>query len=198
MQDMTILVAAVRFYILLLCLGIGIIAFQGDLSANLFFPAQVTTAIRYLLWSLGATLLLITLSNFASKNFLWAKLLNQEFRRLLTPLRVWQIGLIAFISGTAEEVFFRGAIQPLLGLIPTSLLFGAMHFSPHRIFLPWAVYAAFAGLVFGCLFELSTSLFPNTLSHVTINFVMILLLNYSNRNHPPIKTHSPTETSALN
>ena len=194
---MTILVAAVRFYLLLLCLGIGIIALQGDLSSSLFFPAEKATAMRYLLWSLGATLLLITISNFASKNFLWAKLLNQEFRRLLTPLRVWQIGLIAFISGTAEEVFFRGAIQPLLGLIPTSFLFGAVHLFPHRIFLPWAAYAAFAGLIFGCLFELSSTLFPNTLSHVTINFVMILLLNYSNRNHPPIKAHPPTETINL-
>lgn len=96
------------------------------------------------------------------------------------PLGTWQIGAIALFSGTAEEMFFRGAIQPLLGLVPTSLLFGAVHLIPRRVFLPWTAYAAFAGFLFGCLFELNGTLFPNTLSHVAVNFVMIWLLNHSN------------------
>ena len=176
---MTILVPALRFYLVLWLLAMGIIALQGRLSWNLFFRAEKAAAATYLLWGLGAALLLIALSLYASRNFLWAQLLDREFRKLLVPLRSWQIGAIALFSGAGEEVFFRGAIQPLLGLVPTSLLFGAVHLIPRKVFLPWAAYAAFAGFLFGCLFELSHTLFPNILSHVAVNFVMIWLLNRS-------------------
>ena len=177
---MTILAAALRFYLVLGLLAMGIIALQGQLSWRLFFPTERAAASASLLWSLGGTLLLVALSLYASRNFLWAQRLDREFRRILSPLGSWQIGAIALSSGTAEEVFFRGAIQPLLGLIPTSLLFGAVHFIPRKVFLPWAAYAAFAGFLFGCLFELNGTLFPNTLCHVAVNFVMIWLLNHSN------------------
>ena len=176
---MTILVPPLRFYLVLWLLSMGIIYLQGRLSRILFFPTERATAATFLLWGLGVALLLIALSLFASRNFRWARQLDQEFRRILAPLGSWQIGAIALFSGTAEEVFFRGAIQPLLGLVPTSLLFGAVHLIPHKVFLPWAAYAAFAGLLFGSLFELSGTLFPNTLSHVAVNFVMIWLLNHS-------------------
>lgn len=176
---MTILVPALRFYLVLCLLAVGIIALQDRLSWRLFFPVESTAAATYLLWGLGGALLLIALSLYASRNFRWAQQLDREFRKILAPLPSWQIGAIALFSGTAEEVFFRGAIQPLLGLIPTSLLFGAVHLIPRRVFLPWAAYAVFAGFLFGCLFELSGTLFPNSLSHVAVNFVMIWLLNHS-------------------
>lgn len=175
----SILVPALRFYLVLGLLAMGVIALQDRLSWGLFIPTERATAASYLLWGLGAALLLIALSLYASRNFLWAQLLDREFRRILVPLGSWQIGVIALLSGTAEEVFFRGAIQPLLGLVPTSLLFGVVHLIPRRVFLPWTAYAAFAGLLFGSLFELSGTLFPNTLSHVAVNFVMIWLLNHS-------------------
>jgi len=174
---MTILVPALRFYLVLWLLAMGIIVLQGRLSCSLFFPTERATAATTLLWGLGSALLLIALSLYASRNFGWARQLDQEFRKILVPLRSWQIGAIALFSGTAEEVFFRGVIQPLLGLIPTSLLFGAVHLIPSRVYLPWAAYAAFAGLLFGCLFELSGTLFPHTLSHVAVTFVRICRLN---------------------
>ena len=175
---MTILVPALRFYLVLGLLAMGIIALQDRLSWGLFFPTERAAA-TCLLWGLGAALLLIALSLYASRNFRWAQLLDRQFRQILVPLGSWRIGVIALLSGTAEEVFFRGAIQPLLGLVPTSLLFGAVHLIPRKVFLPWAAYAAFAGLLFGSLFELSGTLFPNTLAHVAVNFVMIRLLNHS-------------------
>ena len=176
---MTILVPALRFYLVLWILAMGVIALQGRLSWHLFFPTDRAAAATCLLWGLGGALLLIGLSLYANRNFRWARQLDGEFRKILVPLGSLQIGAIALFSGTAEEVFFRGAIQPLLGLVPTSLLFGAVHLIPRRAFLPWTAYAAFAGFLFGSLFELSGTLLPNTLSHVAVNFVMIWLLNHS-------------------
>ena len=105
---------------------------------------------------------------------------TRSSERYWCHLGSWQIGAIALFSGTAEEVFFRGAIQPLLGLIPTSLLFGAVHLIPRRVFLPWVAYAAFAGFLFRMSLRVERhTLYPNTLSHVAVNFVMIWLLNHS-------------------
>ncbi len=176
---MKILAPAIKFYLVLLFLALGTIALQDRLAWSLFFQVQKTASVTHLSWGLGAALLLIGLSLYASKNFRWAQQLDLEFQKILVPLRTWQIGALALSSGAAEEVFFRGAIQPLLGLFPTSLLFGVVHLIPRKVFLPWTAYAAFAGFLFGRLFELSQTLFPSILSHVVVNFVMIWWLNHS-------------------
>lgn len=176
---MKVLRPAIKFYSILLLLALGTIFLQGRLHISLFFQIERMGSLTNLLWGLGAALLLISLSLYASRNFQWASQLNLEFRKVLVPLPTWQIGAIAVASGTSEEIFFRGAIQPLLGLLPTSLLFGLMHLIPRRLFLPWAIYAAFTGFLFGCLLELRQNLFPSILAHVLVNFVMILVLNHT-------------------
>ena len=45
--------------------------------------------------------------------------------------------LLAMASGLGEELLFRGALQPRVGLVWASLLFGCVHFVPRREFLPW-------------------------------------------------------------
>lgn len=66
---MTILAPALRFYLVLGLLAMGIIVLQGRLSWTLFFPTERATAATCLLWGLGGALLLIVLSLYASKNF---------------------------------------------------------------------------------------------------------------------------------
>ena len=51
------------------------------------------------------------------------------FAALIRPLKlnVPEIIFISFCAGVGEEIFFRGAIQPYLGIWITSILFVAMH-----------------------------------------------------------------------
>ena len=42
------------------------------------------------------------------------------------PVLLWI--LVAVMGSCAEEIFFRGALQPLVGIIPTNVIFGFMHF----------------------------------------------------------------------
>lgn len=42
----------------------------------------------------------------------------------LTPI---QVGIVSIIAGVTEEILFRAAIQPLLGIWVTSILFIAIH-----------------------------------------------------------------------
>ena len=54
----------------------------------------------------------------------------QRCAAALGPLSLAECWLLALVSGVAEEAFFRGALQPQVGLLAASLLFGAAHFVP--------------------------------------------------------------------
>jgi len=70
-----------------------------------------------------------------------------------------------------EEVFFRGALMPWIGLVPQAILFGLLHIGPSKRFLPWTAWALLMGLVFGGLVELTGDLGGAIACHFTINFM---------------------------
>jgi len=76
---------------------------------------------------------------------------------------------LAATSGLAEEAFFRGALQPHVGLLLASALFAAAHFAPRREFLPWPFFAFAAGLAFGALFDATGSLVAPVVAHAGVN-----------------------------
>ena len=69
--------------------------------------------------------LVVLLTPWLLQRAQWARALEQELRPLLEGLPSTEIWLLALASGVAEELFFRGAMQPVLGLWLTSVIFGA-------------------------------------------------------------------------
>jgi len=126
----------------------------------------------------GAALLagvLVALAVIASTRVLvrktkWARTLHAEFREVLGPLRSTEIAVFALSSGIAEEMLFRGAMQPALGLVLSSLLFGAVHMGPIRRFWPWTLWATVMGFVFAVLFAATGELLAPVVAHVLINY----------------------------
>ncbi len=90
-------------------------------------------------------------------------------RPIIEGLSATEILVLALTSGLAEELFFRGAMQPALGLLGTSLIFGAVHTGPKRVFLWWSAWAFVMGLLFGAIFEATGVLWGPVLAHVLIN-----------------------------
>jgi membrane protease YdiL (CAAX protease family) len=124
----------------------------------------------------GALGLALALATIASTELLvrrarWARALRTEFRAALEGARSAELVALAVASGTAEELLFRGALQPALGLWLTSLLFGAVHFVPSRALLPWALWAALMGLLLGLVHAHTGSLVGAVVAHVVINAV---------------------------
>ncbi len=83
--------------------------------------------------------------------------------------------LLAFLSGTAEEIFFRGLLQSLLiswlgpgGLFLQAFLFALLHPAPKRAFA-YPLYTGAAGLLFGLSYLLTGSLLPGILAHFLHN-----------------------------
>jgi membrane protease YdiL (CAAX protease family) len=106
----------------------------------------------------------------------WARALRAEFRASLEGASDRDIILLALASGVAEELLFRGALQPALGVVLTSILFGAVHFVPTRRLAPWSVWAGVMGLLLGLLYDHAGSIAGCVLAHVAINAVNLRMI----------------------
>lgn len=120
----------------------------------------------------GVAVACVTLvaTRLAVRRARWARELHVAFREVLGPLDTLAIAVLALASGVGEEVFFRGALQPSLGFVPTSLLFGLVHIGPDRRFLAWTAWAVLMGFVLGAIHEATGSLLGCVVAHVAINY----------------------------
>jgi uncharacterized protein len=75
---------------------------------------------------------------------------------------------LAALSGVSEELFFRGALMPLLGVWGQALLFGLLHPMPRRALI-YTVFTFLAGVCFGYATLLTGSLYPALAAHFVIN-----------------------------
>lgn len=87
--------------------------------------------------------------------------------------------LLSVFSGTGEESFFRGALQPELGLVATALLFGLLHVGPDRRYLVWTVWAVGAGFLLGALYQWTGGILAPITAHVLHNAATLLLWKWS-------------------
>jgi len=102
--------------------------------------------------------------------------LARGLARLLGPLGPGQVLLLAALSGIAEEAFFRGALQPRVGWVLASVIFGLVHFVPRAEFRLWTVFSLAAGFLLGFLFEATGNLIAPTVAHALVNAVNLTLL----------------------
>ncbi|MEZ4256898.1 MAG: CPBP family intramembrane glutamic endopeptidase [Polyangiales bacterium] len=100
----------------------------------------------------------------------WARTLHSEFRELLGPMTRGEIAVFAVSSGVAEEMFFRGAMQPSLGIALTSILFGLIHVPRRRELWPWSAWAGVMGALFGLIVLATGELIGAIAAHIAINY----------------------------
>jgi len=103
--------------------------------------------------------------------FAWARRLHRDFRGLLGDLNGRGIFVLAAASSVGEELLFRGALLPWIGLLPSTVVFAALHIGPGTRFLPWTASALVVGLLFGGLFILLGDLGAPIAAHFTINYL---------------------------
>ena len=118
----------------------------------------------------------IALSQVLTARTRWGAALAEELARALGPLTLFECAALAALSGFAEEVFFRGALQPRLGWLGASAVFGIAHFAPRRALWPWTGLALAAGLLLGALFAATGNLVAPITAHTAINAVNLRLL----------------------
>ncbi len=98
-----------------------------------------------------------------------ARALERTMQETIGPLSTSEIVTLAVLSGFAEELFFRGAVQSHWGVVPATILFALLHAGPGREFRLWSVFALFAGSVLGALMIWRGNLLAPAVAHVAIN-----------------------------
>lgn len=122
------------------------------------------------LWGAAFGLALVGASRWASARLVWAQRLDAELKALLGPLSSGDMALLAGTSALAEEMLFRGAMLPDLGLVASSLAFGAAHLPPRRDLWQWSVSTAVVGLGLGLLYQGTGSILGPVVAHFTVNW----------------------------
>jgi membrane protease YdiL (CAAX protease family) len=116
-------------------------------------------------------------SSWSERRTRWGRRLAEELAGALGPLSPAACLALAAASGVAEEALFRGALQPRVGLVMASLLFGLSHVPATRALRPWTALAVVLGLGLGVLFEATGSLAAPVAAHVGVNVVGLLSLS---------------------
>lgn len=168
------------FYGALAVVGLLISAWRNDVDIYRIAGTS-TTLMLWLSPVLGVALGMgvVKLSRLAVRRFAWARTLHDDFRSLLGPLTSREILVLALSSSIGEEILFRGALQPWLGIWPQAIFFALLHIGPRRGSLPWTLSAFALGIVFGYLFSWTGDLGGPIVAHFTINY---LNLQYIVRN----------------
>jgi CAAX protease family protein len=156
-------------------LGLGAVALGwGTLRGqpNIWhLPGRDPAVFTGILGGLAAGLLIVFASRLALYRFEWARSLHRELRHMLFPLSDIEIVVLALASSIGEEMFFRGALLPAIGLAGSSAVFALLHIGPKARHLPWTFSSFVIGLLFGAIFMWTGDLTGPVLAHFLVNFL---------------------------
>ena len=98
-------------------------------------------------------------------------------RPLFEHVRIWHILVISALAGVAEELLFRGVLQPLIGLPAASLVFGAVHVGG-RGFVGYGIWAACIGALFGWLMMGTGGLVAPIVAHAVYDALALAYVRF--------------------
>jgi uncharacterized protein len=100
------------------------------------------------------------------------------FEEMLAPtfrnLKILDIIILSSASGFCEEVFFRGLLQPKIGIIAASIAFGLLHLPGLRYWF-YAMWATMSGVILGTLLIVTGSLWTSIIAHAVNNVTGVFI-----------------------
>jgi len=177
--DINSLVTNLLLFVIVAVMGVGLFLRRspGQVMSRLglerLTQPQVWIGLAWILFLLVAesiTSLLWYVINLEQMELLQE--LNQEILGGMDSVWAWLI--LALATGVGEEILFRGALQPVLGLGVTAVLFALTHIQ-YGLFTPATLLVLFMGLALGILRQrYSTTL--TIFIHAGYNFVLGMMV----------------------
>lgn len=170
-------------YPLMALLGVGLcfyfnnelFAAQGFWKFYIFGTVPVVSQVTI---GFVVTLLTIALCIWGSHSFSWLKNTEVELKKVIGDLTLRDIVIIGICSGIGEELLFRGALQPMFGLVWTSLFFGMLHFPVNKHFLFYPIFATIMGFVLGYLTIINHGCITSAIvTHALVNMINLYRIN---------------------
>jgi hypothetical protein len=168
----------VGLYAVVLLFAVGYSAFSSGLRTLL---GERGPTAGHLLAALALALGIVALCHVADRLAPAVRRAGEAFTEILGPYTYAEALVLALASGIAEEVLFRGALWPHLGLVGTSLLFGLVHVLPRRSLLAYPLFAGAVGVLLGLLRQGSGSVIPPIVAHVLVNGLNLVWLEHRRR-----------------
>jgi hypothetical protein len=173
-------------YLLLASLACGLaVALGGNLP--ILHPAPWVPLVEpersafSVLLGLAFAVVMVVSTRIAVGRWSWAQRFHLELRPFARDLHLPTLVTVAVLSSIGEELFFRGFLVPLIGVIAQGAVFGLVHQIRGRSRWIWVAWATLVGLALGAIFALTGSLAGPLVAHAVINGRNLLFL----RNHDP-------------
>jgi membrane protease YdiL (CAAX protease family) len=164
---------AAAFYGITILFAFGYALFSGTITT--LFGERAPTA-GHVLAALAVGLGVVGLCRLGERTVPAVRRAWEALGRILGPLD-WKAAItLAVISGVAEELLFRGALWPHLGLFGTSLLFGLVHVIPQRALWIYPLFATGCGFLLGLLRQGSENVAPPMIAHAVVNGINLVVL----------------------
>jgi uncharacterized protein len=169
----------------IVALGEGILLVVACLAAwYLRVPITFGDPVWGVIWGTVTAVLLgaVNLAFLRARSNRWpGNALRYVCRVIVRPLfehvTVWQIVAVSILAGVAEELLFRGVLQPLAGLPAASVIFGAVHVGG-RNFVAYGVWAACIGALFGWLMVMTGGLLAPIVAHAVYDALALAFVRY--------------------
>jgi membrane protease YdiL (CAAX protease family) len=133
------------------------------------------------LLGVALAVVLVASTRIAVQRWDWARKLHSDLRPVAKNLTVPSVIIIAVLSSLGEELFFRGFLTPLVGVVVQAGLFGLAHQVTGPSRWVWITWASLVGLCFGAIFVLTGSLVGPIAAHAIVNGYNLMFL----RSHDP-------------
>jgi len=185
-EEPRLLRLAIGFYAIVTVFAIGYALFSGGLGT--LFGTSFPSAANVLAAILAAAGV-VGMCHLGDRIFPQVRRAGDALIGLLGPVSVSGALVLSALAGFAEELLFRGALWPALGLWGTSLLFGLVHTLPRRSLALYPLFAAVVGLLLGLLRSGSGSVLPAMIAHAGIDAANLLWLS---RRHTAAGGRRPT------
>jgi membrane protease YdiL (CAAX protease family) len=99
----------------------------------------------------------------------WARALHSALRPTVHGAGDGMLVAVAGAGALGEELLFRGLLVPVLGVVLSAIVFGALHQIRGHARWWWMAWATLMGLLFGAVFEVTGSLAGPIVAHAMIN-----------------------------
>ena len=104
--------------------------------------------------------------------------LKPTFRKV----KVFDIVVISAAAGIGEELFFRGVLQPEIGVLFAALIFGLLHTGGRGTWI-YGMWVAMMGAVLGVVTIVSGGLLAAILAHTTYDAVALFYIRSDDGEH---------------
>lgn len=101
-------------------------------------------------------------------------LVKNFMARTLGGISIWSAVGLSLMSAVSEEILFRGALQPLIGIPLAVTAYVVIHAGPHGIFSAWSLQSIALGAAFSTIFEQTGNLLLVIVIHFFVNLTCFL------------------------